>query len=70
MPTDGYERVEQNGQITQNHATLQDVHYYRLIGFLRHHTVFDAWFAGGEGSKILKSAKSQSIDAVKAQSKT
>jgi hypothetical protein len=70
MPTDGYERVEQNGHITQSHATLQDVHHYRLTGFLRHHTVFDAWFAGGEGGQILKSAKTQSIDAVKAKRKS
>jgi hypothetical protein len=63
MPTEGYERIEQNGQITQSHAKLEDLHYYRLTGFLHHHTVFDAWFAGGEGSQILKSAKTQSIEA-------
>jgi hypothetical protein len=63
MPTEGYERIEQNGQITQSHAMLKDLHYYRLTGFLHHHTVFDAWFAGGEGSQILKSAKTQSIEA-------
>jgi hypothetical protein len=69
MPVDGYERVEQNDEISQRHANLENVHYYRLIGFLRHHTVFDAWFAGGEGSQILKSAKSQSIEAAKAKAK-
>jgi hypothetical protein len=63
MPVEGYERVEQNGQITQSHAILEERNYFRLIGFLRHHTVFDAWFAGGEGSQILKSAKTQSIEA-------
>jgi hypothetical protein len=42
MPTEGYERIEQNGQITQSHATLEDLHYYRLTGFLHHHTVFNA----------------------------
>jgi hypothetical protein len=67
MPVDGYERVEENDEIRQRHTTLEDVHYFRLIGFLRHHTVFDAWFAGGEGSQILKSAKSQSIEAAKAK---
>jgi hypothetical protein len=69
MPKDGYERFEQDGQIRQRHANLEDVHYFRLIGFLRQHTVFDAWFAGGEGSQILKSAKNQSIDAAKAKAK-
>jgi hypothetical protein len=69
MPVDGYERVEENDEISQRHANLGNVHYYRLIGFLRHHTVFDAWFAGGEGSQILKSAKSQSIEVAKAKGK-
>ena len=70
MPVEGYERVEQNDEIRQRHATLDDVHHYRLTGFLRHHTVFDAWFAGGEGSKILKSAKAQSIDASNSMART
>jgi hypothetical protein len=70
MPVEGYERVEQNDEIRQSHTTLEDVHYYRLTGFLHHHTVFEAWFAGGEGSQILKSAKSQSIEAGKAKSKS
>jgi hypothetical protein len=70
MPVEGYERVEQNDEIRQSHTTLEDVHYFRLIGFLRRHTVFDAWFAGGEGSQILKSAKSQSIDAAQAKRKS
>ena len=65
MPREGYQRVE-NDEISQRHTNLEDVHYYRLIGFLRHHTVFDAWFAGGEGSQILRSAKSQSIYTEKA----
>jgi hypothetical protein len=63
MPVDGYERVEENDEVSQRHATLDDVHYYRLTGFLHHHTIFEAWFAGGEGSQILKSAKAQSIEA-------
>ena len=49
MPMEGYKRVEQNNEVSQRHAKLEDVHYFWLIGFLRHHTVFDAWFAGGEG---------------------
>jgi hypothetical protein len=57
MPVDGYERVEENDEIKQRHANLENVHYYRLTGFLHHHTIFEAWFAGGEGSQILKSAK-------------
>jgi hypothetical protein len=65
MPVDGYERVEENNEISQRHANLENVHYYRLTGFLHHHTIFDAWFAGGEGSQILKSAKAQSIEAAK-----
>jgi hypothetical protein len=70
MPKDGYERLEQDGQIRQRHANLGDAHYFRLIGLLRRHTVFDAWFAGGEGSRILKSAKTQSIEAAKAKSES
>jgi hypothetical protein len=70
MPVEGYERVEENDEIRQSHTTLEDVHYFRLIGFLRRHTVFDAWFAGGEGSQILKSAKSQSIEVAKAKSES
>jgi hypothetical protein len=70
MPVDGYERVEENNEVRQRHAKLENVHYYRLVGFLRHHTVFDAWFAGGEGSQILKAAKTQSIEAAKAKSKS
>jgi hypothetical protein len=63
MPTKGYERVEENDEMSQRHASLENIHYYRFISFLRHHTIFEAWFAGGEGSEILKSAKSQSIEA-------
>ena len=70
MPAEGYQRVEQNGEICQRHAKLENVHYFWLIGFLRHHTVFDAWFAGGEGSQILKSAKAQSIDAANTMART
>jgi len=70
MPVDGYERVEENDEISQRHANLENVHYYRLTGFLHHHTIFEAWFAGGEGSQILKSAKTLSIEAAKAQSKS
>jgi hypothetical protein len=69
MPVEGYERVEDNDEVRQSHTTLEDVHYFRLIDFLRHHNVFDAWFAGGEGSQILKSAKSQSIEVAKAKGK-
>jgi hypothetical protein len=63
MPAEGYERIEESDEISQRHANLENVHYYRLAGFLHHHTIFEAWFAGGEGRQILKSAKSQSIDA-------
>jgi hypothetical protein len=70
MPVDGYERVEENDEIRQSHTTLENVHYFRLVGFLRHHTVFEAWFAGGEGSQILKSAKSQSIEAAEQRANT
>ena len=65
MPVDGYERIEENDEISQRHANLENIHYYRLAGFLHHHTIFEAWFAGGEGSEILKFAKSKSIDAAK-----
>jgi hypothetical protein len=37
------------------------------IDRLSSHTVFDAWFAGDEGSQILKSAKKLSIHVVKSQ---
>jgi hypothetical protein len=70
MPVEGYERVEQNDEIRQSHTTLEDVHYFRLVGFLRRHTVFDAWLAGGEGSQILKSAKTMSIEIANAKSKS
>src|ERR1700722_664300 len=69
MPVEGYERIEENDEGRQRHTTLDDVHYFRLVDFLRHHSVFDAWFAGGEGSQILKSAKSRSIEAAKAKGK-
>jgi hypothetical protein len=69
MPVEGYERIEENDEVRQSHTTLDDVHYFRLIDFLRHHSVFDAWFAGGEGSQILKSAKSRSIEAAEAKGK-
>jgi hypothetical protein len=69
MPVEGYERIEENDEVRQRHTTLDDVHYFRLVDFLRHHSVFDAWFAGGEGSQILKSAKSRSIEAAKAKGK-
>jgi hypothetical protein len=69
MPVEGYERIEENDKVRQSHTTLDDVHYFRLIDFLRHHSVFDAWFAGGEGSQILKSAKSRSIEAAEAKGK-
>jgi hypothetical protein len=63
MPVEGYARVEENGRTRQDNIALEARHYYRLIGFLRRHTVFDAWFAGGEGSQIFKAAKTQSIGA-------
>ena len=65
MPVEGYERIEENDEISQRHANLENIHYYRLAGFLHQHTIFEAWFAGGEGSEILKFAKSKSIDAAK-----
>jgi hypothetical protein len=69
MPVEGYERIEENDEVRQRHTTLDNVHYFRLVDFLRHYSVFDAWFAGGEGSQILKSAKSRSIEAAKAKGK-
>ena len=59
MPVDGYERIEENDEISQRHANLENIHYYKLAGFLHQHTIFEAWFAGGEGSGILEVRKEQ-----------
>ena len=43
--------------IEQSHVKLRAIHHYRLFRFTRKHSVFDAWFAGGEGTKLLRDAR-------------
>ena len=42
--------------IEQSHLQLEAIHHYRLFKFMRKHSVFDAWLAGGEGAKLLRKA--------------
>jgi len=37
-----YERVEEDDPISQRHANLENIHYYKLTSFLHHHTIFEA----------------------------
>ena len=59
MPLQGYRKKRQNGKVTQEHIPLKAGHHYRLFRFLRRHSLFDAWFAGGEGAAILKNVRRQ-----------
>ena len=43
--------------IEQSHLQLEAIHHYRLFKFMRKHSVFDAWLAGGEGAKLLRKAR-------------
>jgi hypothetical protein len=43
--------------IEQSHLQLEAIHHYRLFKFMRTHSVFDAWLAGGEGAKLLRKAR-------------
>jgi hypothetical protein len=61
MPFEGYRRVFKNGRPRNEHTALEPEHHYRLFQHLRKHKVFDAWFAGGEGTSILGTVRRASI---------
>lgn len=54
MAFEGYDKQFKAKSVEQNHTDLQPIHHYRLFRFMRKHRVFDAWFAGGEGVKLLR----------------
>jgi hypothetical protein len=59
MPLDGYRKKRKDGKVSQEHAQLEAGHHYRLFKFLRDRSLFDAWFAGGDGAAILKQVRRQ-----------
>ena len=58
MPFYGYDRqVRDDDTVVQSNLQLAPVHHYLLFRFLRKHTVWDAWLAGGEGAGLLRDVK-------------
>jgi hypothetical protein len=58
MPFYGYDRqVRDDDSVVQSNLQLAPVHHYRLFRFLRKHTVWDAWLAGGEGTVLLRDVR-------------
>jgi hypothetical protein len=57
MPLQGYRKKLQDGKVTQEHIPLKGAHHYRLFKFLRQRSVFDVWFAGGEGATVLRAVR-------------
>jgi hypothetical protein len=57
LPLEGYRKERKGGKVSQEHAELEAGHHYRLFKFLRVRSLFDAWFAGGEGSAILRQVR-------------
>ena len=58
MAFQGYDReVREDDSIVQSHLELAPIHHYRLFRFLRKHTVWDAWLAGGEGAQLLRDVR-------------
>ena len=58
MPFQGYDReVRDDDSIAQSDLQLAPIHHYRLFRFSRHHNVWDAWLAGGEGAKLLRDVR-------------
>jgi hypothetical protein len=62
MPFNGYRKVIKNERLTQEYAQLGLEHHYRLAGYLRRYTVFDAWFSGGKCTAILRAVRKSSLD--------
>jgi hypothetical protein len=52
-----------SNSIEQRHAKLEAIHHFRLFKFTRKHSVFDAWFAGGDGAKVLRDARQAAVRA-------
>jgi hypothetical protein len=47
--------------IEQIHLKLGAIHHYRLFKFMRKHSVFDTWLAGGDGTKLLRDARKAAL---------
>lgn len=63
VPFNGYRKVIKDGRLIQeDNVKLGLKHHYRLTGFLRHYTVFDAWFAGGKCTSILRDVRKSSLN--------
>jgi hypothetical protein len=62
MPFNGYRKVIKDGRLIQeDNVELGPKHHYRLAGYLRRYSVFDAWFSGGKCKKILQAVRKASI---------
>ncbi len=66
MPFRGYRKMIENGRTKQERAELEAIHHYRLFQYLREHKVFDFWFAGGEGTAILRNVRRSSLKVASA----
>ncbi len=50
---------EKDETVGQSDLELAPIHHYRLFRFLRKHTVWDAWLAGGEGAKLMRDVRKE-----------
>jgi hypothetical protein len=57
MPFKGYKKQKCADGTKQEYADLRPVNHYCLFSFLKAHSLFDAWFAGGESTRLLREAR-------------
>ena len=62
MPLNGYKYDADKGT-QKDDIPLKPGHHYRLFKFLRDRSLFDAWFAGGTGSKVLRTVRRDLTDS-------
>ncbi|MGZ4987726.1 MAG: hypothetical protein ACXWBP_06790 [Limisphaerales bacterium] len=61
MSFEGYDKQFKANSVKQSHTDLQPLHHYRLFRFMRKHTLWDAWLAGGEGAELLRSVRKAAL---------
>jgi hypothetical protein len=59
------DQAKEPSSIEQIHLKLEAIHHYRLFKFMRKHTVFDAWLAGGDGATLLRKARQGALNVAR-----
>jgi hypothetical protein len=58
MATLGYRKIKRGDKWTQCYARLRPAQHFRLFSWMKNYSLFNFWFASGEGVNPLRNARS------------